>query len=304
MVLRLVVTGRSGQIAAALARRAVFDRTLDVVTPGRPEMDLLRPETIAPAIAAAQPDLVVNAAAYTAVDRAESEGDLAFAVNAAGAGAVAEAAAGLGIPVIQLSTDYVFDGAKAAPYVESDATAPLSVYGTSKLAGEKAVTAANPRHVILRTSWVYSAEGANFLRTMVRLAREHRVLRVVDDQHGSPTHADDVAAGIITVAKALASGAGTTGIFHMTAAGETTWCGFARAILAESARLGGPSVAVEAITTAQYPTPAARPRNSRLDCSKIAGAYGIRLPDWRARVGSCVAAALADEGSGGTEAGA
>ena len=164
MVLRLVVTGRSGQVAAALARLAAADQTLDVVTLGRPEMDLLRPETIAPAIAAARPDVVVNAAAYTAVDRAESEGHLAFAVNAAGAGAVAEAAARLGIPVIQVSTDYVFDGAKATPYVESDATAPLSVYGASKLAGEKAVAAANPRHVILRTSWVYSAGGANFLR--------------------------------------------------------------------------------------------------------------------------------------------
>ena len=302
--MRLVVTGRSGQVAAALARLAVADQTLDVVTIGRPEMDLSRPETIAPMIAAARPDVVVNAAAYTAVDRAESERELAFAVNAAGAGAVAEAATRLGVPVIQVSTDYVFDGAKAAPYVESDATAPLSVYGASKLAGENAVAAANPRHVVLRTSWVYSAGGTNFLLSMLRLARERPMLRIVDDQHGSPTHAADIAAGVVGVAHALAGGEGTTGIFHMTAAGETTWCGFARAILAESARLGGPLVPVEPITTAEYPTPAARPRNSRLDCSRIAGAYGIRLPDWRGRVESCVAAVLAGEGLAGTEAGA
>ena len=201
----------------------------------------------------------------------------------------------LGVPVIQVSTDYVFDGAKAEPYVERDATTPLSVYGASKLAGETAVSAANARHVILRTAWVYSAGGANFLRSILRLARERPMLRVVDDQTGSPTHAADIAVGIVTVAKALARGAGTTGIFHMTAAGETTWCGFARAILAESARRGGPSVPVEAITTAEYPTPAARPQNSRLDCAKIAGAYGIRLPDWRGRVESCVMAVLANE---------
>ncbi len=304
MALKLVVTGRNGQVATALARLAGADRTLDVVTLGRPEMDLSRPETIAPAIAAAGPDVVVNAAAYTAVDRAEGERGLAFAVNALGAGAVAEAAAELSIPVIQISTDYVFDGAKAEPYVESDATAPLSVYGASKLAGETAVAAANARHVILRTAWVYSAGGVNFLRSMLRLARERQQLRVVDDQTGSPTHAADIAGKIVTVARALARGEGATGIFHMTAAGETTWCGFARVILAESARRGGPSVPVEAITTAEYPTPAARPRNSRLDCAKIAGAYGIRLPHWRGRVEHCVAAVLADEGFDGAVTGA
>ena len=295
MALKLVVTGRNGQVAAALARLAVADQMLDVVTVGRPEMDLSRPETIAPTIAAARPDILVNAAAYTAVDRAESDTELAFAVNAAGAGAVAEAAAELGVPVIQVSTDYVFDGAKAAPYVESDATAPLSVYGASKLAGEKAVAAANARHVILRTAWVYSAGGANFLRSMLRLARERQQLRIVDDQRGSPTHAADIAAGIVVVASALARGEGTTGIFHMTAGGETTWCGFAKAVFAASARIGGPSVPVEPITTAEYPTTAARPRNSRLDCSKIAGAYGIRLLHWQTRVAGCVTAVLADE---------
>ena len=274
---------------------AAADETLTVVTLGRPELDLAQPETIAPAIAAARPDIVVNAAAYTAVDRAESERDLAFAINAAGAEAVAEAAAKLGVPVIQISTDYVFDGTKPAPYVETDAPAPLSVYGASKLAGEEAVAAANPRHVILRTSWVYSAGGANFLLSMLRLARERPALRIVDDQYGSPTQADDIAAGIVTVARALASGKGATGIFHMTAAGETTWCGFARAIFEESAKRGGPSVPVEPITTADYPTPAKRPKNSRLDCTKIAEAYGIRLPHWRERVESCVAAVLASD---------
>jgi dTDP-4-dehydrorhamnose reductase len=291
--LRLLVTGRQGQVVRALSALAAADETVDVVTTGRPEMDLERLETIAAAIAAARPDVVVNAAAYTAVDRAESEKERAFAVNAAGAGAVAAAAAALGLPVIQISTDYVFDGSKATPYVETDATAPLSVYGASKLAGEQAVAAANPKHAILRTAWVYSAGGANFLLSMLRLARERPMLRIVDDQHGSPTHAADIAAGIVTVARRLATGAGATGLFHMTAGGETTWCGFARAILATSSRIGGPSVPVEPITTADYPTPAVRPRNSRLECSKIAAAYGIQLPDWRARVESCVAVALA-----------
>lgn len=292
MALKLLVTGRKGQVASALAQFATAEETLDVVTVGRPELDLVVPETIAPAIAAAQPDVVVNAAAYTAVDRAESESDVAFAVNAAGAGAVAEAAVRLGVPVIQISTDYVFDGTKSEPYVESDATAPLSVYGASKLAGEQAVAAANPRHVILRTAWVYSAGGANFLRLMLRLARERPLLRVVDDQYGSPTHAADIAAGIVAVAKALASGEGATGVFHMTASGETSWCGFARTIFEESAKHGGPSVPVEPITTVDYPTPAPRPKNCRLDCHKIASVFGVRLLPWRDQVQRCVAETL------------
>lgn len=291
MALRLLVTGRSGQVVTALAR--LSDAAVEIVTAGRPKLDLARPQTIAVAIAAARPDIVVNAAAYTAVDKAESGRDLVFAVNAAGAGAVAEAAAGIGVPVIQISTDYVFDGGKADPYVETDPTGPLSVYGASKLAGEQAVAAANPCHAILRTSWVYSSSGANFLLSMLRLARARPVLRVVDDQHGSPTHAADIAAGIVTAAEALATGAGTPGVFHMTAGGETTWCGFARAIFAASAHLGGPSAPVEPITTADYPTPALRPKNSRLDCTKIANAYGIQLPRWQERVQGCVAEALA-----------
>ncbi len=293
MALRLLVTGRHGQVVTALTRLAAADDMLDLLVIGRPEMDLAQPETVASAIAAARPDVVVNAAAYTAVDRAESERALALAVNAAGAGAVAAAASKLAVPVIQISTDYVFDGTKAAPYVETDATAPLSVYGASKLAGEEAVATANRRHVILRTSWVYSADGANFLRTMLRLARERPVLRVVDDQSGSPTHAADIAVGIVTVAKALVAGTGATGIFHMTAGGETSWCGFAKAIFAASAELGGPSVPVEPIATANYPTPATRPRNSRLDCTKIGVAYDIHLPHWLGRARDCVAAVLA-----------
>ena len=291
MGLRLLVTGRDGQVARALAE--LSGKTLDVIAVGRPELDLERSESIAPAVAAVRPDVVVNAAAYTAVDKAESERNRAFAVNETGAGAVAAAAAGLGVPVIQISTDYVFDGSKVTPYVETDATGPLSAYGASKLAGEQAVAAAHSRHVILRTSWVYSSSGANFLLSMLRLARERPQIRVVDDQHGSPTHAADVAEGAIAVAWALARGSDAYGVFHMTAGGETTWYGFAKAIFAASASLGGPSAAVTPITTVEYPTPAARPKNSRLDCTRIATAYGIRLPNWADRVEDTVAAVLA-----------
>jgi dTDP-4-dehydrorhamnose reductase len=291
MVLRLFVTGANGQVATALQR--LTNQTLLVAAVGRPQLDLARPETVAAAIRSASPDVVVNAAAYTAVDRAESDKETAFAVNATGAGAVAEAAAEIGVPVVQVSTDYVFNGDKPEPYVEGDATAPLSIYGGSKLAGELAVAAANPQHVILRTAWVYSAGGGNFLRTMLRLARERPVLRIVDDQLGNPTHADDIAAGVVVVARSLASGRGATGVFHMSANGQTTWCGFAREIFAASAQLGGPSASVEAIRTVDYPTPARRPKNSRLDCTRIAEVYGIRLPQWHERVRQCVAAALA-----------
>ena len=243
------------------------------------------------------PDLVVNAAAYTAVDKAEQEPAAAHAINALGAGATAEAAAGLGIPVIQVSTDYVFDGAKPDPYTEDDPTGPLGSYGRSKLEGEAAVAAANPRHVILRTAWVYAPYGQNFVRTMLRLAATRPELGVVADQHGCPTAARDIAATILGVAAQLLThpdDKARRGVFHMAAQGEAVWADVAEAIFGRSAALGGPSATVRRITTADYPTPARRPANSRLDCSKLQRLYGIALPPWRVSLESCVERLVAE----------
>ena len=273
------MTGKQGQVALSLAERAGPDAK--VILLGRPELDLAEPASISAAIAAARADVVVNAAAYTAVDKAETERDMAFAVNGAGAGAVAAAAQALGVPIIHLSTDYVFDGSKAAPYIEADPTAPLGVYGASKLAGEQAVLAAHPGAVICRTAWVYSPFGANFVKTMLRLADTRDELGVVVDQIGNPTSALDIADCVLALAGKLAGQQAAPGIFHMTGSGEASWADLAEAIFAASAAHGGPSARVRRITTADYPTPAPRPANSRLDCRKLAATYGLSLPDWR-----------------------
>jgi dTDP-4-dehydrorhamnose reductase len=252
---------------------------------GRPELDLAQPSaSIVQVLKAASPDVIVSSAAYTAVDRAESEPELAFGINERGAAAVAEAAEDLGIPLIHLSTDYVFDGAKPAPYVESDAPAPAGVYGASKLAGERAVLAAHANTAVLRTAWVYSPFGANFAKTMLRLAGDRDEVSVVADQLGNPTSALDVAEAILRVAANLHADPAPAlrGIFHMTASGEATWADFAEVIFSASAAADGPSARVRRISTAQYPTPAKRPENSRLDCSKLESTHGVRLPDWRA----------------------
>jgi dTDP-4-dehydrorhamnose reductase len=281
--MRIVVTGREGQVARSLAERGA-SAGHEIVLLGRPELDLAgAPDTIVRAIEVARPDIIVSAAAYTAVDKAESERELAFAINQRGAGAVAEAAAGLDIPVVHLSTDYVFDGSKASAYVESDATGPTGVYGASKLAGEEAVASAAANSAILRTAWVYSPFGANFVKTMLRLAGDRDEIGVVADQVGNPTSALDIADGVLAVAGNLAGGDDSEqrGIFHMTAAGEASWADFAEAIFAESAKAGGPSATVRRIATADYPTPARRPANSRLDSSLIERVHGVRLPEWR-----------------------
>ncbi|MGN6467021.1 MAG: dTDP-4-dehydrorhamnose reductase [Rhizobiaceae bacterium] len=279
--MRLLVTGRDGQVARSLAERAGID--IEVVRIGRPDFDLARPETIAPAIRAVRPDVVVSAAAYTAVDRAEEEPDLAFAVNALGAGAVAEASSGIGVPIIHLSTDYVFDGEADAPYGEDREPAPRGVYGVSKLAGERMVAEANPHHLILRTAWVYSPFGSNFVRTMLRLAAERDEIAVVSDQWGNPTSALDIADAVLLAAGRLHASAGFSayGVYHLAGAGATNWSGFARHILETSARLGGPNARVRDIATADYPTKASRPANSRLSTEKFAAAFGWHATEWR-----------------------
>ncbi|MEH6719920.1 MAG: dTDP-4-dehydrorhamnose reductase [Aurantimonas endophytica] len=286
-----LVTGQNGQVARSLA--ALATQHVEFVTVGRPELDITDAASVARVIERVGPAVVVNPAAYTAVDKAESEPDAALAVNHIGARNVAEAAAAANLPVIHFSTDYVFAGNKQDRYGEDDRTGPTGVYGRSKLAGEAAVAAANPAHVILRTAWVYSPYGANFLKTMLRLAAERDVLRVVGDQQGTPTYAPDIAAGVAAVIDRIVAdpqGLDWRGVFHMVAQGETDWAEFAETIFAVSSRLGGPSAAVERITTAEYPTPARRPANSRLVTAKLRRVFGHELPDWRNGVERCLTA--------------
>jgi len=287
----ILVAGRTGQLARCLAEEA-RRRGRALVALGRPELDLARPELLAKAVVAHTPRAIVNAAAYTAVDKAEAEPTLAMAVNRDGAGALAAVARRLGVPFIHVSTDYVFDGRKAAPYREDDLPSPLGAYGRSKLDGEAAVRAACPAGVILRTSWVYSPFGQNFVATMLRLAATREKVQVVDDQHGAPTAAPDLAAAILDLAEQLTAQRADTretgGIYHLTNAGETSWYGFAGAIFAGWARRGHRVPTLEPITTAQYPTPARRPANSRLDCNKIARVFGLRLPPWQSSLDRCL----------------
>ncbi|MCA2375569.1 MAG: dTDP-4-dehydrorhamnose reductase [Agrobacterium sp.] len=288
--MRLAVTGKNGQVVSAL--QALASAELEIVALGRPELDLAQPETVLTALREANPDVVISAAAYTAVDKAESEPDIAFAVNRDGARAVAQAASDLGIPIIHLSTDYVFDGTKATAYVESDPTGPTSIYGRSKLEGERAVSEATDNYAVLRTAWVYSEYGNNFVKTMLRLSENRDELNVVADQFGCPTSANDIATAIVTIARKLAqdSSARLRGVFHLSGTGETNWANFAKQIFAFSAENGGKSMIVNDITTEQYPTPARRPANSQLDCSKLEEVYGIRLPSWQTSTRAVVTA--------------
>jgi dTDP-4-dehydrorhamnose reductase len=289
--MRILVTGTEGQVARALAERAARSQDVSVSLVGRPEFDLTDLDGVTATIHRVDCDIVVNAAAYTAVDQAESEPELAQAINEAGARAVATAARDKGIPVVQLSTDYVFDGTLVRPYVETDPVQPLGVYGRSKLAGEQAVAAANPDHAILRTAWVYSPFGKNFVKTMLRVGQDRDELAVVGDQHGAPTNALDIADCVVEVCRKLTTRRDDPtlrGTFHMTGTGYTTWADFAARIFATSARHGGPTARVRTITTAEYPTPATRPANSRLDCTKLQERYAIRLPEWPASLDRCV----------------
>ena len=299
--MKILVVGAQGQLARSLVAAGRTREDVAVTAVGRPELDLLDRASIARALDGVAPQLVVNGAAYTAVDKAEVDVATAFAVNRDGAAQLAAAARARGCPIIHISTDYVFDGMKDAAYSEDDATHPLGVYGRSKLEGEQAVAAANPEHLILRTAWVYSPHGHNFLKTMVRLAGERSELRVVGDQRGNPTFAPHLAAAILAIAlhlQAEASSPQAWGIFHAVALGETTWAGFAAAIIASAAKLGVPQVPVIPISTAQYPTAAKRPANSCLSCEKLQRVFGVRLPAWQDGVAECMAG-LAGSASGG-----
>lgn len=299
--MKILVAGAQGQLARSLVEAGRSREDVAVTALGRPELDLLDRASIASALDGEAPQLVVNAAAYTAVDKAEVDVAAAFAVNRDGAARLAAATRARGCPIIHISTDYVFDGMKEGAYSEDDATHPLGVYGRSKLDGERAVAAANPEHLILRTAWVYSPHGHNFLKTMLRLARERSELRVVGDQRGNPTFAPHLAAAILAIALHLQAEAGSPqgwGIFHAVASGDTTWAGFAAAIIAAAAKFGVPQVPVIPITTAQYPTAAKRPANSCLSCGKLQRVFGVRLPPWRDGVAACMAG-LAGSPTGG-----
>jgi dTDP-4-dehydrorhamnose reductase len=284
--MRVVVTGKEGQLVRSLIERARIVDGIEIVAIGRPQGDLEIPGNIGRAIAEATPDVVINAAAYTAVDRAEDEPDLAFRINSDAAGEAAEAARSAGAPIIQLSTDYVFDGWASGPYAEDSKTGPIGVYGRSKLAGEEQVRSATPDHLILRTAWVYSPFGGNFVKTMMALAERNPVVKVVADQQGNPSSALDLADGLLAVLRRWRSGdrAGLAGVYHLAGSGDTNWADFARAIFAECELLGSPAAEVAPITTAQWPTKAARPANSRLDCSKFAMDFNYRMPEWRQSV--------------------
>jgi dTDP-4-dehydrorhamnose reductase len=294
--MRVLVTGKAGQVATELAARLpMHGHAVMALRP--PELDVTDAASIARAFAAFRPDALINAAAYTAVDRAEEQPDAVFAVNATGPLLLGQAAARAGIPVIHFSTDYVFDGTKGAPYTEDDAPNPLGVYGASKLAGERALHAATPRATTLRTAWVCSPHAANFVKTMLRLAAERDALRVVADQHGAPTFADDLAdATIALLPHVVAAPAGHPcfDVFHLTGTPHTTWHHFTGAILAGAAARGWRVPPLSPIATAEYPTRARRPADTRLDCSGAARVLGLAAPDWRAGLERCLDALLGE----------
>ncbi len=287
--MRILLTGKDGQVGYELQR--ALAPLGHILALGRRELDLADPNAIRAAIQRLAPELIVNAAAYTAVDHAEKEPELARTINTEAPAILAEEAKRIGAAVLHYSTDYVFDGAKAEPYTEEDATNPLGVYGATKLAGEQAIAATGVPHLILRTSWVYATRGRNFLLTILRLAAEREQLRIVNDQTGAPTSAPAIAdATARIIAKwQFSSLRQLSGTYHLSAGGHTTWCEFARAILAEPgarALQPRPIIAREVvpIRTDEYPTPARRPRYSVLDNSRLARAFGIVLPDWRTQL--------------------
>ncbi|HLA31711.1 MAG TPA: dTDP-4-dehydrorhamnose reductase [Pseudomonas sp.] len=286
--MRILLLGQHGQVSRELQARLSGQAELLVL--GSAQLDLRQPQQIRQQVRALKPDLIINAAAHTAVDQAESEPEQAFAINATAPGIIAEEAADLGAPLLHYSTDYVFDGRKPTAYTEQDAPNPLSVYGRSKLAGEQAIQAVGGAHLILRTSWVYSRHGRNFLLTMQRLLQERDSLSVVSDQIGAPTWAGTIArASGQLLCRWQAGQAGPWGIYHLTALGETSWFGFASAIAAQLRAQGKQTAELQAIPSSAYPTPAQRPLNSRLDCARLQRDWQIQLPSWQDALRQCLA---------------
>ena len=286
--MKILITGQHGQVSQALQLHL---RDLgELIILGRDQLDLANADPIRQHVRARRPDLIINAAAHTAVDLAESEPDAAFAINAIAPGILAEEAKALGIPLIHYSTDYVFDGSKPAPYTEADPPNPLGVYSQSKLAGEQAIAAVGGEYLILRTSWVYSNQGKNFLLTMQRLLQEKPHLRIVADQIGAPTWAGTIATSTRDLIERWQAGKpGQWGIYHLTAQGETSWFGFAQAIGDHLRAQGKACAELEAIPSSAYPTPAKRPLNSRLDCSRLQQQWQVSQPQWQDALRECLA---------------
>lgn len=286
--MKILVTGKLGQVGHALQQ--VLSSAHEVVAMDRDEMDLCQPEEIRRVIATIRPELIINPAAYTAVDKAESEPELAHMINAKAPKIIAEEAAKLGAGLIHFSTDYVYEGNKSTPYIETDAVNPLSVYGKTKLAGEQAIQTVGLPHLILRTSWVYGVHGKNFLKTILRLSAERDQLKIVSDQWGAPTSSEAIANALSQLLTRWKMPDQThSGVYHFTNTGSTSWFGFAKAILktyeSQAAQYALPSLKIRAdaivpISTAEYPTPAARPANSRLDNTKLLSTFGVTLPAW------------------------
>jgi len=288
--MRIFVAGSSGQVALSL-REAAQTAGIELKTAGRPDCDLTNSTAVRRTIEAYRPTAIINAAAYTAVDAAENDEALATAVNADGAAILAAIAADLGVPFIHISTDYVFDGKKSEAYTEDDPTCPTGAYGRSKLAGEVAVQAVNANAIILRTAWVYSPFGKNFCKTMLSLAKSRDELGVVGDQWGNPSYAPDIAAALLTIlTKIDATGwqDSYAGLYHLAGSGDTNWHAFAAEIIRCGGVFGHAEPNVKAITTADFPTPAKRPTNSRLNCAKVKATFGVSMPRWQESTTLCV----------------